>query len=471
MEPEQGPLASATAATNGRGAMRALHRRAWPARGLAVLVLAALLSGCAIAVPRAAPGGGASSGAAPTAAATVPPGTGSTGVVAAPERTAAAIRQVIERGNAEQVQAIATHDSSVMADTSTSRYYQELVRTNQQLLDGGVVRIQLVKLEWGPLAINGTTATATTYETWRTVYADGVTEETRDRNVYTLVWDGSTWRIDADDHPDATPAASGTPSTGRTSPAPPEPRAPEPQLPAGQNTSTNWSGYAATGGTYTGVSGTWIVPQGSMDSSFGAGATWVGIGGVRSRDLIQAGTQEIVSGAGRVSYQAWIEMLPEASQPVPLAVAPGDSVTVSITEQAADTWLITLANNTTGQRYQRTVSYHSSRSSAEWIEEAPSVGRRGVVPLDDFGSVQFTNGSAIKDGKTVTIAQAGARPISMVARGQVLASPSSLGSDGASFTIQRAGSTSTSPAGTNGSSGAAPDPNALPRSLRRAFGF
>ncbi len=469
MEREQGPFATTAMVARGRKVARAQRRLVWPARGPAVLLLAILLSGCAVAAPRAASAPGASARATPGAPAATPAGAGGTGVVAAPERTQAAIRQVIERGNAEQVQAIATHDSSVMADTSTSRYYQELVRTNQQLLDGGVVRIQLVKLEWGPITVNGTTATATTYETWRTVYADGVTDEARDRNVYTLVWDGSTWRIDADEHPDETPAASGTPSTGRTSPAPPEPRAPEPQLPAGQSTSTNWSGYAATGGTYTGVSGTWIVPQGSVDGSFGAGATWVGIGGVRSRDLIQAGTQEVVSGSGRVSYQAWIETLPEASQPVPLAVAPGDSVTVSITEQDPDTWLITLVNNTTGQRYQRTVSYHSSRSSAEWIEEAPSVGRRGVVPLDNFGSVQFTNGSAIKDGKTVTIAQAGARPISMVARGQVLASPSPLGSDGASFSIQRAASTQTSPAGSNGAP--APDQGLLPRSLRRGFGF
>jgi hypothetical protein len=327
-----------------------------------------------------------------------------------------------------------------MADTSTSRYYQELVRTNQDLLDHGVTAIKLVRLEWGPVSVNGTTATATTYETWRTTYADGITDESRDRNVYTLVKDGDAWRIDADDHPDDAQAPAGAPARGGAAPTP-EPRAPEPQVPLSQNTSSNWSGYAAGSGTYTAVSGTWTVPQAPLNGSFGASAAWVGIGGVRSRDLIQAGTQEVISSAGHVSYQAWIETLPEASRQVPLSVAPGDSVTVSISQQSPGNWLVSMANNSTGQTYQKNVAYDSSLSSAEWIEEAPSMGRRGVVPLDDFGSIQFTNASAVKDGKTVTIAQAGARAITMIGAGrQPLAQPSGLGSDGASFTVDRVGS-------------------------------
>ena len=61
-------------------------------------------------------------------------------------------------------------------------------------------------------------------------------------------------------------------------------------------------------------------------------------------------------------------------------------VSVSVTEQSSGRWLIALDNQTTEQHYQTTVSYSSSRSSAEWIEEAPAVGRR-LVSLDDFGSV------------------------------------------------------------------------------------
>src|SRR5690348_4888732 len=74
------------------------------------------------------------------------------------------------------------------------------------------------------------------------------------------------------------------------------PQAPTLQPADGAGTSSNWAGYVAEGGTYTGVSGAWHVPvpQDSAATSVAADATWVGIGGVESHDLIQAGTQAIV---------------------------------------------------------------------------------------------------------------------------------------------------------------------------------
>ena len=344
----------------------------------------------------------------------------------------AAIQQTIQRSNDEQVQAIASHDSSVMADTVTSDHYQELVRVNQDLLDNGVASISLVKLEWGAVAVDGsgTSATATTFETWRTVFADGTTDESRDRNDYSLVLDGSAWKIKTDDHPDA----GAQPGVGASTPPQTQPF----PFPDNQNTSHNWSGYAATGGTYTSVTGTWNIPQFSPDGPAGIDAAWVGIGGVRSRDLIQAGTQQTVTGSGRTQYEAWIEMLPRSSRPVPLQVHAGDSVTVSISEQSTDQWLIHFINNTTGQTYDTTQQYTSSHSSAEWVEEAPSGGRGGVLPLDNFGTIQFSDGSAVKNGQTVSISGAGGRAITMVGNGnQALAVPSELSSDGASFSVAR----------------------------------
>ncbi|HEY1293448.1 MAG TPA: G1 family glutamic endopeptidase, partial [Chloroflexota bacterium] len=173
------------------------------------------------------------------------------------------------------------------------------------------------------------------------------------------------------------------------------------------------------------------------DSPAGADATWVGIGGVNTRDLIQAGTQQTVSGNGSTQYQAWVETLPQASHPVPLTINPGDSISIAINQSpdAQDQWQVSYTNNTTGQTYQVTEHYTSSMSSAEWIEEAPSAGR-GLIPLDKFGSVDFTQGSTVKDGQTISIADAGAKPITMVARGsRQTAKPSSLGADGASFTV------------------------------------
>lgn len=373
----------------------------------------------------------------------------------------AAIQAVIQKGDQEQQDAFVTGNASLMADTSTAEFHQEQTQTNADLKNNGVSAIKLINIEWGRVNVSGTTATATAWETWSTTYADGTTEQSRDRNEYTLVQDNGTWKISGDTHPDdpysgtGTGTGTGSGGTAPTQPSQPrtpgrspqpgqpgqpaQPPSPRPRAQGNPNTSQNWSGYAASGGTYTAVSGTWTVPQFSPSSAAGADAAWVGIGGTTSRDLIQAGTQQTVSGSGATHYEAWVEMLPQASHPVPLTVNPGDSVTVSITQQGSpDQWLIALTNNTTGQTFQVNEQYTSSMSSAEWIEEAPSALRGRQIPLDDFGTIAFSDGSAVKDGQTVSIAGAGAQAITMVGRGgQTLATPSALGSDGSSFSVTR----------------------------------
>jgi hypothetical protein len=286
-----------------------------------------------------------------------------------------AIQEAIERADDEQVRAIAARDPSLMADTSTDAYYQKLVQRGQQLLDSGVSSIKLVQIEWGPVVLNGATATATAWETWSTSYSSGATEEARRGNLYTVVQADGTWKIQSDEDP-ASPGSdirvTGAPS-GPSTPDQPGP----PPVPGGQAKSQNWSGYAATEGTFTGVSATWNVPPFVPDAIAGLDAAWVGIGGVRSEDLIQAGTEETASGSGATRYQAWVEALPQASHPVPLSIHPGDSVSVSITQQGDMSWLIVFANNTSGGRYQVIGQYASSLSSAEWIEEAPTARRGG----------------------------------------------------------------------------------------------
>jgi hypothetical protein len=280
----------------------------------------------------------------------------------------------------------------------------------------------------------------TTIETWRTSYDDGTTDESRDRNVYTLVNEGGVWRIAEDVHPDV---GVGNPSTvtspGVDGKSPPPPAA---SAPLGPGESRNWSGYAATGGKFTTVTGTWTVPKPIPGSVTTTAATWVGIGGAQSHDLIQAGTEESTSTRGQVRYNAWIETLPDVSHRVSLQVNAGDSVTVTIAQQSAGTWLITMLNNTTKQKFETTQQYDSSMSSAEWVEEAPSGGRR-VLPLENFGSIHFTASSAVKDGKRLSVAQLAAKSIAMVdGAGRLLASPSAIGTDGSSFSITRNGAPS-----------------------------
>jgi hypothetical protein len=321
---------------------------------------------------------------------------------------------VIQKANEEQQLALAQHDPTIMRDTATAAYYSLVAEAQQAMEAAGVTAIKLISLEWGPVTVQGTDAQAATTETWQVDFADGSSQKSSDRNAYVLVQQGGAWLIAGD--------AQAISSVS-------------------ESQSANWAGYAATGGPFTAVSGTWTVPQVNASSPSGSGdATWVGIGGVVSTDLIQAGTDATVTAAGQVSYTAWVEMLPSPTQTVPLTVQAEDVITVSIAQQATGSWQITISNQTTSQNYQTTVQYSSSLSSAEWVEEAPSAttsARVHMVTLDNFGQVRFQAGSAQFGGQQVTIAATDAQPLTMSDRSGTIASPSALGSDGASFTVTR----------------------------------
>jgi hypothetical protein len=347
-------------------------------------------------------------------------------VAAAPQTSAQdAIKQVIERANQAQATAFNGGDATAMRATATDAFYTDLVRTNRDLAASGATKIALVSTEFVSVSVDGTTATATTLETWRTTYGDGTSDEQTARNEYTLVLQDAAWRIQTDDQATATRQPAPQPQTDTGVPT----------AATTASTSSNWSGYAASGGKFTSVTATWTVPTVSAASA-GADATWVGIGGLESRDLIQAGTQAMASG-GSVTYEAWIELLPAASRPVSLSVTAGDSVTVSITQIGASDWSVVLKNNTTGERYAKTVQYTSSNSSAEWVQEAPSAGR-GVVPLDNFGTLTFTGATAVRDSTAMNLRALDAHAITMInGQRQPIATPSALGADGASFTVTR----------------------------------
>ena len=335
----------------------------------------------------------------------------------------AAVEAVIQRASDEQQRAFAQNDPLLMQDTATPAYYAQLVRLDARLRAGGLTAIQPISITFDQASVQGSAAQVTTTETWGATLADGTTTTDTTINLYTLVLAAGTWLIGSDIQP-STNVPPGTSPGGMPTTV--------------GATSRNWSGYVATGGTFTAVSGTWTVPTVSATAPVtGADATWVGIGGATSADLIQAGTEAVVN-KGTVQYGAWIETLPQPSQPISLLVNAGDTVSVSIAQESSGTWRITVTNTTTGGTYNTTVPYASSTSSAEWIQEAPSTGK-GVVLLDRFGTVRFTNASTVVNGKTVTAAAASAKAVTMVNNktGVTLATPSSLGTDGASFSVTR----------------------------------
>ncbi|HTH92925.1 MAG TPA: G1 family glutamic endopeptidase [Candidatus Paceibacterota bacterium] len=207
-------------------------------------------------------------------------------------------------------------------------------------------------------------------------------------------------------------------------------------------TSANWSGYMAQNGTYTGVSGTFVMPELTYSSTLASNATWVGIGGKPgTNDLIQAGVYEIANSDG-ATYQAWYELLPADSTPIDLAVHPDDSISISITETSTNTWNIVITNNTTGKQFQKTVSYQSSYSSAEWIQERPLVDGT-FANLSGYTPVKFTNATAIQNGTRVTLAQTNAQQVNLMDNptNTALSVPSPIASNGTDFTVYRTSAT------------------------------
>jgi hypothetical protein len=201
--------------------------------------------------------------------------------------------------------------------------------------------------------------------------------------------------------------------------------------------STNWSGYADTGLTYTQVKGTWKVPTVKTQSGSKYASDWVGIGGFQSGDttLIQAGTSEQIQG-GVISYNAWTEVLPFSEVPIPgFTVHPGDSMTVTVKKVAGvNQWSITVKDTTESETFTKGFTYASSQASAEWIHEAPTVGgSQSVLALTN--NVIFTAGTV--NGSTKIASGGSPASIQMVTKGTLKpeATPSLLSTKGDAFAV------------------------------------
>ena len=175
------------------------------------------------------------------------------------------------------------------------------------------------------------------------------------------------------------------------------------------STSTNWSGYAVTGSRFTQVSSTWKEPQatcsGTAYSSF-----WVGLDGDTSNTVEQTGTDADCSGS-TPQYYAWYEMYPKYPVNFNNKVVPGDTMNASVTTDGRGNFTLTVAD--TSQGWSRTVSAKlksAKLSSAEVIAEAPS-SSSGVLPLANFGTVNFTSAKA--NNTTLTSSTANLDPITM----------------------------------------------------------
>ena len=174
-----------------------------------------------------------------------------------------------------------------------------------------------------------------------------------------------------------------------------------------QAESTNWSGYAATSGTYTSVSASWTQPTGTCSRGDQYAAFWVGLDGYSSSTVEQTGSE--VDCVGRTAeYYAWYEMYPGPSENYSNTVKPGDHFNATVTYEGSNKFSLYIADTTQGWSHTTTASLAgAARSSAEVIVEAPCcTASGGILPLTDFGTVSLTgseaNGSAIGNAGGLT---------------------------------------------------------------------
>jgi Peptidase A4 family len=195
--------------------------------------------------------------------------------------------------------------------------------------------------------------------------------------------------------------------------------------------STNWSGYAAYGQTFTEVRGSWVQPAAQCvlkGRQFALAAFWVGLDGYRNRTVEQTGTEADCEGT-RPIYYAWYELYPERVFVIDEPVDPGDVLHARVTQGTLELedetagWTSTEEFPTVGLEF----------SSAEWIAEAP------FSRFADFGSVQFSGASASTAEATGSISDWEEDAITLVSghgrRATVLAKPGALEAGGSAFTI------------------------------------
>lgn len=195
--------------------------------------------------------------------------------------------------------------------------------------------------------------------------------------------------------------------------------------------SSNWSGYAATGsaGRFTSVSASWTQPAVTCTSKTTYSSYWVGLDGYSNSALEQTGTEADCIN-GRARYGAWWEVLPAAESPYSVTVRAGDAMSASVKDNGNGTFTMTLTDSTEGWSKSTTAAGSSGYqdSSAEVIAEATEVNGR-IANLTDFGTVNFSNATA--DG--TSLGSYTPTEIIMAGRRDTKAQPSSI--SGGSFSV------------------------------------
>jgi hypothetical protein len=207
---------------------------------------------------------------------------------------------------------------------------------------------------------------------------------------------------------------------------------------AGDQSLYNWSGYVATGGGFTSVTGNWTVPAVTCTSTSNQYSSfWIGIDGKGSPSVEQDGTDSDCSD-GQPSYYAWYEMFGDSGvadgDSVPLTdhVAAGDAINAQVSVSGS-LWTLYLHDATQNWTESIPISWSGAKQlTAEWIAERPELCSNTCTyaALADFGSVTFSGATA--NGQS--LAALNASPFEMTDGSALLALPSGLNGTGNGFT-------------------------------------
>jgi hypothetical protein len=197
------------------------------------------------------------------------------------------------------------------------------------------------------------------------------------------------------------------------------------------STSSNWSGYAVTGGRFTTVSATWTQPAVNCSvTPTGWSSFWIGLDGDTTNTVEQTGTEADCS-SGRAVYSSWYEMYPKYPVNYSNTVKANDKFSATVSTDGRGNFTLTLTDSTQGWTRTAKAKLRSAKlGSAEVIAEAPS-SSSGVLPLADFGTVYFSGATA---NGTSFNNLSGRDAITMASGGTTKASPSSIVSGGFSVT-------------------------------------
>lgn len=181
----------------------------------------------------------------------------------------------------------------------------------------------------------------------------------------------------------------------------------------GSATSSNWAGAVIT--NYEPLSAVSVSAQWQVQWVFPAFtgsppeilATWVGMDGLENPDVLQAGVDQIFSGAGETA-NLWYEWYPNPSINITnIPVKAGDNITCIVTSTGPKSGTVLFSvNGVTGTRIGFTIPGGAEfyGSSAEFIAERPTLGGN-MVSLPQWQGVTFSQiTTTLSDGSAMNLA-------------------------------------------------------------------